>query len=245
MSKYFLGLDLGQARDYTALAVLERIVPPQPPKVAQPLPYTLDCRTHNSAINEPPLTYGMLGRKKTSAEDRRHLEPRFECPHLERLALGTSYPDIIDHVRGLLLTPELRDQSTLVIDATGVGRPVCDMFTKAGLVHTGVIITGGDTVNRDGNISRVPKRILVSVLQVLLQTKRLEFAPNPLREVLIKELLDFQVTVTEAANDTYEGRSGSHDDLVLAVALAAWKANGYREPREQPRSVSSGEFHYV
>ncbi len=42
----------------------------------------------------------------------------------------------------------------------------------------------------------------------------------------------FKVTITEAANDTYGGRSGAHDDIVLAVAPAAWKAEAYVPPTE-------------
>jgi hypothetical protein len=72
---------------------------------------------------------------------------------------------------------------------------------------------------------RVPKRILVGTLQALFHGKRLKFAETlPEAPTLVKELLAFQVTVTEAANDTYAGRTGTHDDLVLSVALAAWRA---------------------
>ncbi len=40
----------------------------------------------------------------------------------------------------------------------------------------------------------------------------------------VREMLAFQVTISEAANDRYEGRAGAHDDLVLDVALAGWGA---------------------
>ena len=46
-----------------------------------------------------------------------------------------------------------------------------------------------------------------------------------LREVaiLIRELETFRVKITEAANETFGAwREGQHDDLLLAVALAAW-----------------------
>ena len=43
-------------------------------------------------------------------------------------------------------------------------------------------------------------------------------------ETLAKEMQGFQVKITEAANETYEGRSGTHDDCVLAIALPAWYA---------------------
>jgi hypothetical protein len=99
-----------------------------------------------------------------------------------------------------------------------------------------VVITGGDAVTQGDGLTRVPKRILVSTLQVLLQSERLKVAPNPLREVLVSEMLAFQVTISEAANDTYGGRTGTHDDLVLAVALAAWRGQNWREPREREQS---------
>lgn len=202
MNKYTVGLDLGQAQDYTALCVLERI---------------------EDARQVPDRTDKHRERMKTEYGPH-----KYECKHLERLPLGTLYPAIVERIKELLETPELNGQSSLVIDATGVGRPVCDMFRAAGLAYSGVTITGGDSINRDGPLTRVPKRILVSTLQVLLQSERLKVAPNQLRETLVTEMLNFRVTITEAANDTYGGRSGAHDDIVLAVALAAWKAEQYR-----------------
>jgi hypothetical protein len=188
MKEFFIGLDLGQAQDPTAVAILERI------------PVKLPPGTHPSRD-----VY------------------RYQCEHIERLPLGTRYPDIVDFTAKLLQWPEIKqNESTLVIDATGVGAPVADLFTQARIPFTGVIITGGDTVNREGSMYRVPKRILVSTLQVILQGERLDIAPHSEREALLAEMQNFRVSVTEAANDTYGGRSGTHDDMVLAVALAAW-----------------------
>jgi hypothetical protein len=115
--------------------------------------------------------------------------------------------------------------TTLSVDATGAGIPVCDMFEQANLpAHLKrIVITGGHKVNVDGRTYNVPKRILVSTLQVALQSRRLQIAARlPEAATLTRELQDFQLTFTEAANDTYEGRKGSHDDLVLAVALGLW-----------------------
>jgi hypothetical protein len=65
---------------------------------------------------------------------------------------------------------------------------------------------------------------LVGVLQVLLQTRRLRIAQAlPEAAILAKELETFQVKITAAANEAFGAwREGQHDDLVLAVALAAW-----------------------
>ncbi len=99
-----------------------------------------------------------------------------------------------------------------------------------------VTITGGITPSRDSDGYRVPKRDLVSTLQVLLQTQRLKVAQGlPDAAVLVQELLNFQVKITDAANDTYGAwREGTHDDLVLAVALAVWDAERYHNNVLEP-----------
>ena len=114
----------------------------------------------------------------------------------------------------------------LAVDQTGVGRPVVDMLRQAGMQRLHAIsITAGDTATREGQDYRVPKRELVSVLQVLLQTERLAVAAAlPEAETLTKEMLAFKVTISAAGHDSYgnDWRENDHDDLVLAVALAAW-----------------------
>jgi len=181
--QFFMGLDLGQSNDYTALCILEKTTP-----------------------------------------QGQQAQPIHHCRHLQRFPLGTKYPAIVAAVQTMLATPDLKGKCELVVDASGVGRPVVDMFTQAGLKPVAVTITGGTRANCENGMWSVPKRILVSTLQVLLQGHRLEIVDVPERATLIKEMLAFQVSITEAANDTYGGRTGTHDDLVLAVALAAWKA---------------------
>ena len=163
--------------------------------------------------------------------------------HLERFPLGTPYPAIVEAVKGRMMSPLLRG-AKLVIDATGVGRPVGDMFNAAGLHQIAVTIVGGDTNSYVDGMYRVPKRELVSVLQVLLQGARLKFAAElPDVPTLIRELLAFQVKITTAANDTYGAwRDGAHDDLVLAVALATWYAERVKPIPEPPKSRQTYRF---
>ncbi len=151
----------------------------------------------------------------------------FHARHLERYALGTSYPTIVVAVASLLGRAPLKGrQPKLAVDETGVGAPVVDLFREAKLkarlepVH----ITAGSSVNYDKGVNYVPKRDLVSAVQVALQTERLKIAGSlPEADTLVRELQNFQVKITEAANDTYGAwREGTHDDLVLAVAVALW-----------------------
>ena len=178
---FFLGLDLGQSTDYTALAILEKI-----------------------------------------AGD----EPVYHCRHLQRFKLGTTYPDIVKALGVMVKRPELEEGYRIIADATGVGRPVIDLLHLEGLVTIAVTIIGGYEVSGAVDDYHVPKRDLVSNLQVLFQNGRVKFAEGlPEVQTLIAELLAFQVKITQSANDIYGAwREGTHDDLVLAVALAAWYA---------------------
>jgi hypothetical protein len=157
----------------------------------------------------------------------------YQVRHLQRFPLGTGYPEIVQQVATLVEGPLLQPEPILIVDATGVGAPVVDMLDeRISEVVVAVTITGGDQVNRQGCRFRVPKRELVSTLNVLLQSKRLKIAAAlPEATVLKQELMHFRVKITATAHDTYGAwREGSHDDLVLAVALAAWYAeNGYVE----------------
>jgi hypothetical protein len=102
------------------------------------------------------------------------------------------------------------------------------MLRAVQLTPVAVNITGGDSVTRDGSDYRVPKRDLVSTVQVLLQSERLKIASSLSEaQTLIDELLAFKVSINLRGHDAYGNdasmwRENPHDDLVLATALAAW-----------------------
>jgi hypothetical protein len=196
---YIIGCDLGQANDFTALCVLEKL------------------RDTSTTVQqkgfEPP----------TSITTTRNI---FHLRHLQRLKLGTGYPDVVNIVSTMLKAlPPAKQAPALVTDATGVGRPVIDMMQKAGLRPIAITITGGFDENRvASNDWRIPKRNLVSTLAVLLQSGRLKVAPDLAEgETFVSELSNFKVKISAAGHDSYNAwRESIHDDLVLSVALAAW-----------------------
>jgi hypothetical protein len=199
---YYVGLDLGQSQDYTALAVIQKVP-------------TYDQQTgkHGSEL---------------------HLK------HLERYPLKTPYTYIADSVRDLLTGPPFTDdildgfrirkaRTELIVDKTGVGVAVTDLLKERRLNYVAVTITGlGQKVNRTGTREySVPKQDLVSALEVPFHKGTLKVAKGlqgwlKLRE----ELLNFRRKQNKTtAHISYEHwRESDHDDLVLAAALACWKA---------------------
>jgi hypothetical protein len=90
-----------------------------------------------------------------------------------------------------------------------------------------------------GHRYKVPKRDLMSTRQVLLQTGWLKIAQAPLEAaVLVQELLMFQVKITAAVHDIHGAwREGSHNDLILAVALTCWSGEQEGCHPLAPRSI--------
>jgi hypothetical protein len=196
MSTFTMGLDLGQAGDYTAIVITEHI---------------------------PARVYGEFDPNRFRNDATPEF---YHVRHLERLKLGTTYVDIAKHVKALLLrAAELRN-ATLVVDVTGTGTPVVDMLRASGLQLTPVLITGGDKASRDGLAYYVPKRDLVVATELLLESGKLKISDQlPFATTLIEELLSFKSrSNTQTAHDSYEAwREGAHDDLVLALALSCWQ----------------------
>jgi hypothetical protein len=91
-----------------------------------------------------------------------------------------------------------------------------------------VTLHGGDAVNTPsrGEV-RAPKRDVVTATKVFLQANRLRIASAlPLAQALVAELLAFEATISARGHDSYEGRSGEHDDLLLALSVGLWVAEG-------------------
>jgi hypothetical protein len=194
--RYFMGLDVGQAGEFTALAVIERTA-------------TGEC---------------VAGRQVFHHAVR----------HLQRFTAGTSYAEIVGVVKTMFADRPLKG-GMLIVDVTAVGRPVLDLLYDAH-IDGGVMpvsITAGQyaAVDERGGWL-VPRKELASLLQLLLQGRRLKVAEAlPEAALLTEELANFRVRAPlVAADDVLAWREGVHDDLVLAVGIAAWEAERYYTP---------------
>ena len=217
---YVMGVDLGQSQDPTAIVVLHHTKTP------------LDTWTVNQQA-------------RTTKQD---VQERFDCVVAERVPLNTSYPDVVAYVGELLNRPMLHGRCELVIDESGVGRAVSDLFELGGLKPIRVAITAGvDATKTDRRRCwSVAKSVLISGVDACLNVGSLRFADELReREALREELQNFRRHVTNAGKATYQARSGAHDDLVLAVAIALWWCGERRkhQVRINGRTIEENERH--
>lgn len=158
----------------------------------------------------------------------------FGARYLQRWPLGTAYRVMVAEAARVFNDPALAGlERYLIVDATGVGRPIVEMLEGLGVDPIAVTITGGFdvTVVRPTKGQQplaveayhVPRRDLISTGQVLLQAKRLKIAEGLSEgEQLVQELLSLRRKLTDKG-ETFEPEStGGHDDLVMALLLACW-----------------------
>jgi hypothetical protein len=175
------------------------------------------------------------------------VEDTFDVRHLQRLPLGLSYPAVVQETARLLARPPLVGNCDLIVDETGVGRAVADIFDTAGMSPIRVTITSGIDQSFVNGSWHVPKQVLISTLDARLHTGELRFAKELLEAgAMQEELKDFRRKVSVAGRYTFEARVGKHDDLVLAVAIALWSCVGRPVPAQPVfGSYGSGPANYL
>jgi hypothetical protein len=217
--RFFIGVDLGQAADYTAVSIVERIpagsegraedVPPQ---------------------GQPTIRYG----KPTGRETK------FHVGHLERFELGMSYTEQAARIKRLYehdaLSYTLRSRSSyalvtvrpgLVVDYTGVGRGVVDIMRSLGLTDLDAVTITGSGGSSSGRSHTVNKDDLLSAFQIAVLEGWVEIAEalehaGTLREEALNVKREVNINTGNVAFRPH--RESVHDDLLLATALACWQA---------------------
>lgn len=148
------------------------------------------------------------------------------CRHLERLPLGTPYPQVGERLAEICyLTTYKAGHLEVFIDATGVGKPVVDILRDAmrGVDTTlrPVYFTHGWKRTEDHHTVNLGKAYLVSRLRALLETRRLHLPKSNESRALADELMNYEIRIDDDANDRYGAfKVGAHDDLVTALGLA-------------------------
>jgi len=206
---WFLGLDLAQRRDFTALATLE-------------LRWTVAGSDFAAWQPEWP--------------------PSLIIRSLDRYELAQSYTTYQDAVEDRVATVRAYDATSkihLALDAAGPGAPIVDDLRSSSIdasVHP-ITITGGAHPTHSTHGANIPRRALVSRALLLMERGTLQVQPGVRNwPELCEELLRLR------AGDTH---SKAHDDLAIALTLAAWQAATHSPeilPKRtaRPRTVSAG-----
>ena len=148
---FYVGLDLGQAQDYTALAVVQSGVQENPEGGTEKFLHLRHLERY-----ELGMPYPKIADKVAALMRDERLSPNEYDPSRLRL---------------------FRREPELIVDDTGVGRAVADLLKAKGLKFRAVTITGADEVNAVGSRRyRVPKRDLVGALEVPFHTGKLTIA---------------------------------------------------------------------
>jgi hypothetical protein len=198
INDFALGLDLGQARDYSALSIVQRTIKADPQRSGAVVP---------DELKFAPPVYHLL--------------------HLQRWPLHSSYVEVCRDVKDLLheVFPGNEKKPYVVIDYVGPGRVVLDMFKENGILPIGIHTSGaGDTIKSIAGGYSAPKRDLVGVLTAAFQKGDIKIPPDlPNLKILLSELSTFKIKLTKSGSDTFEHEKASqHDDTVMSLALAVY-----------------------
>lgn len=198
--EYFLGLDLGQRRDRTAVAIIERS----------------HCV---SATGRNPITWEPLRRIHHNVRFLQRLP--LHTPYTavsqhvagmaNRLAaLGTTIVAVDATGVGLPIVDALR-----IVNAPWRLMPVTIGFSG--------------TQYYDDGFFRVPKRDLIANLQLAAETRAFAI-PGRLREseVLLDELCSMRASTRHSGHTRIEAPGNQHDDLAIALSLAWWAVENCR-----------------
>jgi hypothetical protein len=215
--RYSVGVDLGQANDFTAIAVLEKaIVPPETAMF--------------SPVGESPSNRLVDG------------DIVYDLVYLKRPKLGTPYDTIAKRVADLVceLEPEGAfgelGQVTLSVDGTGVGRGVVDMldteFKRRGATSRAVprvdfrrvSVTGSQTTlkrpTRTDGYWSVPKKDLVFPAVAAFQQGKIRIGKVKDRDALVNELRNYKRTTNIATGGCNLSR-GERASTMICSSLCA------------------------
>lgn len=195
-----IGVDVGQINDPTAICVTEI------------------TQIHTGQFRTPP-------RPGLSVDPV--MASYFTVRQIQRLPLNTSYPIVAERLASMLCNPLFADRKvSLLIDVTGVGRPVYDDLQAAiklrpeakKAILKPITFTHGEKYNR--STGALAKAYLVSRLQSLLQGGYVHAPDNPEVRAMLEELRTYEITISQDGHDSYGAQTGKHDDLATALGLS-------------------------
>ncbi|MFN0105510.1 MAG: hypothetical protein ACKV2U_25910 [Bryobacteraceae bacterium] len=138
---------------------------------------------------------------------------------LQRVPLGTGYIEVIQRLLHVVATLGcMAGRIHVVVDSAGPGQVVVELIREKRLdirLVAALLSGGRETGRSPSGAVTVPRRELMTNLRRLLESRAIRIPRN------LAHIRELEV---EIAAVRPEGGQYAHDDLVVAVGLAAWQA---------------------
>lgn len=173
------------------------------------------------------------------------------------------YQDLAMHIVRLLSDKKVQNNNDLIVDGTGVGVAVVDIFRERGLNPIPIVATAGGSArpiySDIGNILgngpalkgmktvsewHVPKVEMVQAGQVAMEQHLVRIAPNVSHlEDFKEQLMGFKGRFNENTNYTkYDAEDDDvHDDFITCYLMAMWWARTKSENTLAQRLSGAGD----
>ena len=151
----------------------------------------------------------------------------------ERLPLNMTYEAIAAKLRSVIRSLPNAKNVTLVMDATGCGAPFVDLLRKqpVGALTMPVTITASGAPSMTNGAHRISKTDLMKSLNYLISSPDFKInAPAEDHRAIMQELQN--IRMLSSTSGAMRFTSSEQDDLVMALALAAWPARKFLVPRQ-------------
>jgi hypothetical protein len=173
---------------------------------------------------------------------------------------GFGYEEMADRIATTMDNPQLRMNTDLIVDGTGIGDAAIELMRKRGLYPIPIIFSGGTEprehyatmgeifeTNRSGKLFgakvlkeiSVPKIDLVAAGSVILQQGRVRVSPGRWNEEFKQQLSKFKGKINEeTGRKKYEAETEKdHDDLVVCFLMGAWWIINRKERNAIPEQI--------
>jgi hypothetical protein len=190
---YFVGLDLGQCHDFTAIAVLETA------ELSGPWDAVLHSCPRVTALRLRYLQRVALGTPYTEV--------------VQRVRQVVRAPELSGHCQ---LIADATGVGRPVMDMLRRGDLACKVLPV-------MITSGNFQSMNQGCYNVPKRDLVLGLQVLLQRGVLQIAAGLEFGEALVKEMAEMRVRITPSGNEQFGvWREGAHDDLVLAVALACW-----------------------
>jgi hypothetical protein len=195
LSQYFMGVDLGQRRDRTAIAIIER--------------------SESIADRPDPVTWT---RERVTRRQARHIERMpLGTPYTVVAQRIVRIADKLAAIGSCVVAIDATGVGLPVVDSLRMPAAAWRLMP--------VTIVYADRENYTDGFWRVPKRDLIASLQLAFDAGDFTIARDCKdTPALIEELTSMRASRRPTGAVQYASPGAAHDDLAIALALAWWAA---------------------